>query len=50
MEFDRSKLRMKSLKERIHNLNTDIILPLKRTNSYHNSIIDVAQRITSAKR
>jgi hypothetical protein len=49
MVFDRKNLKIKPLKDRIHDLNTDIFRPLAKTEIKHKSIREVARRIITAK-
>ncbi len=50
MEFNKTQLKIKSLKERVHDLDIKIIKPLKSVKSYHKSMRDVAQRIIESKK
>ncbi len=51
MLFDRNKLTIKSVQERVHDLDLNVILPLeKRSEWSHQGLRDVAQRIVNAKR
>lgn len=50
MAFDVTKIRLKSLKERIHDLDMNIIKPLENVEYHHRSLRDVALRVVTAKR
>lgn len=47
--FDRAKLRLEELRERINDISINIIKPLESTGYYHESISEVAQCIISAE-
>ncbi len=49
MEFDRGRLHLKPLRERIHDLDRTAILPLKKTLVFHPALAVVADRIKTAK-
>lgn len=49
MLFDRSKLKLKSLKKRIHGLDAGIVLPLEKKTRYQKSFQQVARKIVLAK-
>lgn len=49
MDFDRTKLKLKKLCERTHDLDTRIILPLRKTPVVDEKILEVAKRCVSAK-
>lgn len=48
--FNRSKLTIRALKERINNIDENIIKPLQRTGFYHKYIVNVAQDMIAAKK
>ena len=50
MEFDRGRLNILPLNERIHDLTTDIILPLKKRAVDHQELIEIAECIKNAKK
>ncbi|NUO09102.1 MAG: deoxyhypusine synthase family protein [Candidatus Brocadia sp.] len=47
--FDRTQLKIKPLKERVHDIDIGIIMPLENVKSYHKSMKNVAQRMLLAK-
>jgi hypothetical protein len=49
MLFDRTRLNLKSLNDRLHNLNIDVILPLERAPVFHGAINEIARNIITAK-
>jgi|SRR5208283_1742604 len=49
MIFKSTQLKIKSLKERMHDLDKNTIKPLRKVHSHNESLIGVAQRIVSAK-
>lgn len=49
MAFDRSRLKIKSLKERVHDIDMGIIKDLEYTKSNHKFIGDIALRIVTAR-
>lgn len=49
MIFERLQLKIKSLAERSHDLDRNIIKPLQRVESYNKSFVDIARRIVTAK-
>src|SRR4030067_1908256 len=48
--FNRSKLTIRALKERINNIDKNIIKPLQSTGFYHKYIVNVAQDMIAAKK
>jgi len=48
--FNRSKLTIRALKDRINNIDKNIIKPLQRTGFYHKYIANVAQDMIAAKK
>jgi hypothetical protein len=50
IEFDRTKLKIKSLKQRIHDINLNIIKDLEPSSFCHKSIDEVACRLIAAKK
>ena len=50
MSFDRTKLTIKSIKQRAHDLDLGTIKPLDRVVSFHKSITDVVRLIIEAKK
>src|SRR3990172_5169972 len=50
MIFDRTRLQMRSLSERAHDLDMQAIKPLQDVGFYHQSLCDVAQRIITARK
>jgi hypothetical protein len=49
MMFDRSKLKMRPLGERAHDLDADAVLPLGAASFHHRSIDQIALRIVAAR-
>ncbi len=49
MMFDRRKLTLRSLKERDHDLDTSVVLPLEPASFRHPSLDEIAHRITAAR-
>src|SRR3972149_2864831 len=47
--FDRTQLKIKPLKERIHDIDIGIIMPLENVKSYHESMKNVARQMVLAK-
>jgi len=50
MKFDRIKLKIRSLEERIHDLDIDVIKPLKSLKSYNKLFRNIAKRILVSKK
>ncbi len=50
MYFDREKLIIKPLKERVHDLDTKVIMPLEKNNIYRRSFGNIASQIVSAQK
>lgn len=50
MIFDRSRLRIKSLKERIHDIDMNVVKPLQYTGLYNKSLREVARRIMTSRK
>lgn len=48
--FDRTRLKIKPLKERIHDIDIGIIMPLENEKFCHKSMENVAQRVVSARK
>lgn len=49
IEFDRTRLKIKPLRLRCSDLNLGALLPLKKLSRVHPSILEVAQRMTTAR-
>jgi hypothetical protein len=49
MMFDRSKLRIRSLTERTHDLDASVVMPLGRASFRHTAIEEIARRIAAAR-
>lgn len=50
MFFERSRLTLKPLKERVHDLDINVIKPLKPAKFYHKSLDEVAEHIAISKK
>ena len=48
--FDRTKLKLKSLRERIHDIDINSIQSLEETKFYNKSIPEVAKKIIAARK
>ncbi|MDA8077643.1 MAG: hypothetical protein M0Z79_01775 [Nitrospiraceae bacterium] len=49
MLFDRKRLRLKPLRERVHDLHIGMVKPLEPAAPFHPSLVSVARRIASAR-